>query len=110
MLQVVVQAPEIPSPPPGFPTSGGLPLAVVVIVILGIAGVVAILWPLARALARRIERGAHADPALQEDIDQLRARLNDVDALQARIAELEERVDFTERLLAQKRQPEQLGR
>jgi tetrahydromethanopterin S-methyltransferase subunit G len=34
-------------------------------------------------------------------VEHLHARLGDVDALQARVAELEERVDFTERLLAQ---------
>jgi hypothetical protein len=33
-----------------------------------------------------------------------------VAALQARVAELEERVDFAERLLAQAREPDQLHR
>jgi uncharacterized coiled-coil protein SlyX len=32
-----------------------------------------------------------------------------VDTLQARLAELEERVDFTERLLARTQQPARLG-
>ena len=44
-----------------------------------------------------------------EELEQLRHRLSEVEIMQGRITELEERVDFAERLLAQKRQPEQLG-
>jgi hypothetical protein len=39
-------------------------------------------------------------PALQGELDQLHHRLADVDLLQQRVAELEERLEFTERLLA----------
>ena len=56
--------------------------------------------PVGKALAERI-RGqgrAEADPEL----------LAEVDALRAELAELQERVDFTERLLGQ-RQPGELG-
>ena len=88
-----------------------MPPAVFVLAFLAlIAGVVAITWPIVRALSRRIEGKAKPDPALLEELDHLRNRINDVEAMQLRMAELEERVDFTERLLAQKREPRELGR
>jgi len=56
--------------------------------------------PLARAVADRL-RGrpaGEADPALLAEMDQLRDRL----------AEVEERLDFAERLLARAGQPDQI--
>lgn len=55
-----------------------------------------------RAISDRIRGvtpGSHADPALLEEVDRLR---NDV-------AELQERMEFAERLLASKREAGQLG-
>lgn len=55
-----------------------------------------------RAIAERIRegaRGAAPDPALIEEVDRLR---HDV-------AELQERMDFAERLLAARREPDRLG-
>ena len=46
-------------------------------------------------------------PASDDDISELRQNL---DAMQHRVAELEERVDFAERLLAKQRDSDQLGR
>lgn len=58
--------------------------------------------PVGRALAERI-RGAggtlDTDPAIVEELERMRHEM----------AELQERVDFTERLLAQKREPGQIG-
>jgi cell shape-determining protein MreC len=45
-----------------------------------------------------------------EELESLKARLGDVEAQQHRLAELEERVDFAERLLAQAREPDRLPR
>ena len=116
MMQVTVQIPDIPVPPtppdPFFvpPPWVTLPPQVVLLISIAfIAGVTIVLWPLMRAFARRIE-GRGVNPALQGEIEQLRARVADVEVLQHRVAELEERVDFAERLLAQKREPERLGR
>jgi hypothetical protein len=86
------------------------PGIVVVIVFALVAGGVAVFLPLMKAFAARIARGGRMDPALAEELEHLRGRLGEVEGLQGRIAELEERVDFAERLLAQKREPEQLGR
>ncbi len=59
--------------------------------------------PIGRAIAERIRaHGAHPmqDPEL----------LAEVDALRRDVSELQERVDFTERLLAQSQERQQVGR
>jgi hypothetical protein len=91
--------PAPPVPPPPFDPNLFPPPFVLLIVIAAIAATVIIFWPLMRALARRLE--GRGGSALQAELEQLHARVGEVDSLQARVAELEERVDFTERLLAQ---------
>lgn len=69
-----------------------------IVAITGILGFVA-LGPIGRALARRIEgRGIEA-----EDLER---RLGQLDLQSRRLQELEERLDFAERLLAQRREVE----
>ena len=76
---VVVQAPDFPTPPPWVT----LPPAVFVIIALAVvAGGVFILWPLMRALGRRLEGKGREDPALHEELEHLRARLAEVDGVQ----------------------------
>lgn len=100
--------PEIPSPPfdPNliFLNDGGPP-AIVMIVFLTLLAATVILWPVMRALARRLDGKTATDPALQADVEQLQHRLAEVDVLQQRVAELEERIDFTERMLARAQAP-----
>ena len=56
--------------------------------------------PVGKALAERIRgRAANRDPEL----------LAEVDALRAEVSELHERVDFAERLLAQRQEPGKVG-
>jgi hypothetical protein len=69
-----------------------------------------VLWPIARALARRLEGRGSPDAAMRGELEQLQQRLGEVDAMQTRIAELEDRLDFAERLLAQSREPDRLQR
>jgi hypothetical protein len=101
------QVPVPPTPPtPHFDPNlifmqHGGPPAVVMIVGAALAALVIILWPLMRAFARRLEGKGSMDAALRAEVDQLQARLGEVDILHGRVAELEERLDFTERLLAQ---------
>jgi flagellar biosynthesis/type III secretory pathway M-ring protein FliF/YscJ len=109
------QAPPGPPAPPPHPfdpnlifLEGGSPF-VVIIVVAALAAATIILWPIVRAFARRLEGKGAGDAALRAGVEQLQARLGEVDALHARVAELEERVDFTERLLAQAQQPARLG-
>jgi hypothetical protein len=75
-------------------------------VIAALTATVIILWPLMRALGRRLEGKGGGDAALRAEVEQLQARLGEIDSLQHRVAELEERVDFTERLLAQSHDPQ----
>jgi Tfp pilus assembly protein PilO len=105
---MVLQGP-MPPPPPPLPgpqfdpnliwMSDGGPQALVMIVLLSLIAATVVLWPLMRALARRIESKGGADPALRAELEQLQLRVGDVDALQLRVSELEERLDFAERLL-----------
>jgi HAMP domain-containing protein len=105
-------------PPPGIPTppfdpnlfilNGGAP-ALVMIVFLGLAATTLILWPIMRAFGRRLEgKAGHADAALRAEVEQLQQRLGEVDHLHQRVAELEERIDFTERMLARAPSPSAL--
>jgi hypothetical protein len=70
------------------------------IVVFSLVAATIILWPIVRALARRLEGKGTGDAALRAEVEQLHHRLGEVDALQGRVAELEERLDFTERMLA----------
>lgn len=55
--------------------------------------------PLGDAIARRIGGGAHPESGAHDQ---------EITELQSRVAELEERLDFTERVLLQERQSSQL--
>jgi len=111
---VTVQVPEIPPIPPipPIPEIQVLPPWMVmppqvlaIIAIAAVAGIALVLYPIAKALARRLEgRGVSQD--LLQQVDELRERVRDLEASQHRVAELEERLDFTERLLAQRRDVE----
>jgi hypothetical protein len=94
--------PEIPAPPfdPNmFMANGGAP-AIVMIVFLALLAATVILWPVMRAFGRRLEGKTQGDSVLRAELEQLQHRLGDVDHLQQRVAELEERIDFAERMLA----------
>lgn len=103
---VIIQPPPyIPDPPPWVT----LPSQVTLLIVLGFfAACTVILYPLMRAIGRRLE-GKTTNPALQSDVDQLRHRLTEVESIQHRVMELEERVDFAERMLSQRRETERLG-
>jgi Tfp pilus assembly protein PilO len=110
----VIQNPPIPPQRPPFDPniiwmSDGGPPAVVMIVLLALVATTVILWPVMRALARRLEGKGGADPALRSDVTELQHRLAEVDTLQVRVAELEERLDFAERLLTRGQEQPQAG-
>ena len=64
--------------------------------------------PIAQAYARRLEgsAGVSRNPA---EFAELEARVHELEIRESRVAELEERLDFTERMLAQQRDPSRLG-
>jgi len=102
--EVIVQGPG--SLPP-WVVLGPQMTALIAIAFFSASAVV--LYPLMRAIGKRLEdRASSTDRALREEVEQLRARMADVEALQHRVMELEERVDFAERLLAQRREVDRL--
>ena len=81
-----------------------------VLITLAVMGAaVVILGPLARALARRVDGGAGAKE-LQAEVDELRGRVTQLEDGQGRLAEVEERLDFAERMLARPHEPDRVER
>jgi hypothetical protein len=116
LVQDVPPVPPVPPMPPMpaevfLPPWLTLPPQVVLLISLGFFAACAfVLYPLMKAIGRRIEgKASVGSPALTAELDQLRARLTEVENWNHRLAELEERVDFAERLLSQRREPERLG-
>ncbi len=109
--QVVVQAPPAPPPfgvePPWMMLDPG---QLMFIIVVAIVAATLVLWPIMRALGRRLEGRGSADELaeLRAEVEGLRAQLADVTGGFGRVADLEERVDFAERLLAQQREPVRL--
>ena len=79
-------------------------LAFIVVMTLAVGGI-SVLLPMARAMARRMERGRGESDDLLGRVAELEQRLADSDVDRQRIAELEERLDFAERLLAEENSP-----
>jgi len=109
----VIQAtPQIPVPPElgrHMAMGGGLsdPAAVIIVIAI-LSTALLIMWPVMRALARLLEGGASKDLLLE--VDGLRGRIQQLEDGHARLAELEERLDFAERMLAQSRDTDRLTR
>ena len=75
---------------------------------IGAAAVGLLFGPIGSALARRMAGGPEPSETHVE-IDEIRTRVTDeVEDLRHRLAEVEERLDFAERLLAHGRQADQL--
>jgi hypothetical protein len=90
--------------------SGTLHDMAVVVLLLGVGLMLAMLiGPLIKAIARRIEGGA-ASAEVQAELEGLRERVRQLEEMQPRMLELEERVDFAERIVAKGREPDRLER
>ncbi|HSR92030.1 MAG TPA: hypothetical protein VLK88_12055 [Gemmatimonadales bacterium] len=70
------------------------------IVVGGVIAAVLLLGPVGRALARRLERRSANEPEVLPELEALRGR---VEQQSQQILELEERLDFSERMLSQRR-------
>ena len=105
--------PPMPPTPPEMPSSemvisGTLHDIAVVVLLLGVGLMFAtLIWPLIKAIARRIEGGA-ASADVQAELEGLRERVRQLEEMQPRMLELEERVDFTERIVAKGRETDRL--
>jgi hypothetical protein len=103
-----IQVPEVIVTAPGVPPWATLPPPLLLLSFLALCAAAAIvLYPLMRAIARRIE-GRVRDPELEREVHELRERVRDLEHGGTRLSELEERLDFAERLLAQRRDSAQL--
>lgn len=110
MLALQVPA---PLPPPDIPPEvvawlQRIPpeLAVVIpLAVLLIGG--SLLFLVVRAIARRIEGGG--GQALRQELEELRQRIAELESGQHRLAEMEERIEFNERMLVQQGQPRAPG-
>jgi hypothetical protein len=79
--------------------------AIMALVVLLLAGVGSLSWtPLGRALIERLRR-----PAASPEQGLSRELLDELQELRREVAELSERMDFTERLLAQPRESGRLS-
>jgi Tfp pilus assembly protein PilO len=104
--------PPTPAPPALDPFIVGrvTEMVMMTMVLIGVVIVaVKVFGPIARAWARKLE-GKVGDPQIHAEIDQMREQLAEVDSLRARVGELEERIEFTERLLAQRKEQDLLPR
>jgi len=70
------------------------------------AAVILIALQVGRAISSKARNHQRGSTASDTEVDELRRSL---DAMQQRVAELEERVDFAERLLAKQRESDRLG-
>ena len=82
-----------------IPAADVAPVLISVVLTAGLAVVLVLRGPVGRALARRIEGGAVPDESALERIGQLEHRVAELETGQQRVAELENRLEFAERLL-----------
>ncbi len=81
----------------------------------GMATTVILLFPIVKAGVRYLERRSVNHPSsdevagLREEVRLLQERLDSADMVDARMSELEERVDFAERMLATRREAGRIG-
>lgn len=92
---MLIQNPDVPQI---FVQSGGPPAVAWIIPIAALIVAAIVLFPLMRAIAKRIE--SKVSGGVQDEIDDLRARVMSLEEQALRMPELEERVDFAERMLA----------
>ena len=112
-LQIVVQAPTpTPPPPPGMDPNFLISQLAPLVVFIGVAivGALAVRWffhsPLAEALAERLRaRTRHrVGETAAVEAERVAGLEHQVVTLQGQLTELAERVDFAERLLAERRE------
>lgn len=107
MTQIPTPLPPPPVLDPNYVFNEMMPL--VAIVTLIVVGALALRWvfrtPVGEAIAERIRHARHGRGHLDEGEDRARAALEGrVNLLQDQVGELAERLDFAERLLAERRE------
>lgn len=89
---------QVPAPPdiPVIVGTGPDPYAILAMVALVMGGI--LVFPLVRALARRLE--GHSGAGSRAELETVHERLAELEAMEQRVLELENRIEFSERLLA----------
>jgi hypothetical protein len=100
---------QTPFPPGSAPWEVVPPQVFVLVAVAAVVGAVLIIGPLVRAIARRIEGGG-GNKEIKEELVALNSRLDsmeqeaitsgEVDASVQRLYEVEERLDFVERVMS----------
>lgn len=84
------------------------PEGVAFLTFVGVVGGVVLLYPLVRALAERLR--PRPDLGTKQELQAMREQMvEEVQQVRHEVAELSERVDFTERLLAKQSERERLA-
>lgn len=93
-----------------MPPGDMAPVIATSVFFIAFASVLILRGPLGRAIARRIEGsdGTAADPGIARRVAELEAQVAELEHRADRIAELEERLDFAERLLARQADQQRL--
>ena len=102
-MSLAAQPIQTPAPPADWvqiQSQEQFQIGLVVVVVSIVA--IFVLRPLFAALARRLE-GKHADPQLRAEVEHLRELAAEVEPLRSKVQDIEERLEFTERLLAERR-------
>lgn len=105
---------QAPVPPPDIPPEvlawlQTVPPKFVLMIVMAVVIVGGmVLLTLVKAIARRLEGGAGIRE-LRAEVELLRQRVAEMEDGQARLAELEERLDFSERVLAQSQRERVIG-
>lgn len=94
----------------------GLPMEIVgpvlgigSIILFIVGGVVLMKWATARIARHELQSGGMDPNERDQILEDVQARLGELEQLKQRMSELEERVDFAERLLAKPREGLRLG-
>jgi hypothetical protein len=110
MIQVVVQTPPIPTPPSPPPDPNFLAMQafdLLTTVVVAVAVIFIVRWvvtsPIGQAIGERLRGKRHAPTTAEQD-DRLARMEAEMQALRGDLSELSERLDFTERVLAERRE------
>ena len=109
VTQVVVQVPPPPTPLPPDPNLMLGQLSEMLMLVAVVAGFVLVARfifksPIAEAIGERIRRGKGGGELTGESADRLTRIESELGALRGEMSEFAERLDFTERVLAQKQE------
>lgn len=76
------------------------PMVVISVISISVAAILILRGPIGRALGKRLEGNSAPDSDLVQRVEELETRLLVAEQVEGRLAEVEERLDFAERLRA----------